>query len=195
MAEECYVVGPELYVRGKIDAKVVWELVNNPDITTVELHSPGGAIPMAQQAAKFIHARNITTRVPANGICASSCTLVYQSGQTRISAASGFFVYHCVGFLDEWEKNQFVASCGANPAQFSPDCQSKLNSLVQDSIETTRTYFAQNQQDYGASPALFTKLMAQPMDEDWFTDANFCQKVLWLKAADAQGLNVVQKIE
>ena len=105
------------YIDGVID-KDLWfnfyDRVKLGKIRTVELNSVGGYVIYAEEIAKLIRERRITTKVRNGAICLSACVLIFQSGIRRIAHKTAVFMIHSVkiehdGFLvsDTWSTNRF----------------------------------------------------------------------------------------
>lgn len=69
-------------------------------IREVHLHSPGGVVTEALRMARFLRDQNISTHVPDNGYCASSCPLVLAGGVTRSAGKSAWIGVHQI-FADQ----------------------------------------------------------------------------------------------
>lgn len=63
-------------------------------IGELHLHSPGGSVSDALAMARAIRAAGITTVVPANGYCASSCPLLLSAGLYRQAGENAFVGVH-----------------------------------------------------------------------------------------------------
>jgi len=63
-----------------------------PQVTVLQLSSPGGRIAEAQKIFDLVRARGLTTYV--SGECSSACTLVFAAGRDRIIAAEGRLGFH-----------------------------------------------------------------------------------------------------
>lgn len=57
-------------------------------VVLVSLNSPGGHMNEAMAIGRFIRRAQISTQVPVDGACASSCVLVLAGGVTRLPAGS-----------------------------------------------------------------------------------------------------------
>ena len=60
------------------------------------LHSPGGVVPEAVALARRIRAAGLTTRVDADGYCASSCPILFAAGVKRIASKDAWIGVHRV---------------------------------------------------------------------------------------------------
>lgn len=67
---------------------------NREAISELVLHSPGGSVGDALEMARLIRAAGISTHVPENGYCASSCPLVLASGLYRTAGKRSFIGVH-----------------------------------------------------------------------------------------------------
>lgn len=69
---------------------------NDKQLGIMHLHSPGGSVSDALAMARAIRAAGISTDVPANGYCASSCPLVLSSGLFRTAGERSWIGVHQV---------------------------------------------------------------------------------------------------
>jgi hypothetical protein len=65
-------------------------------VKEIVLHSPGGSVPDSIDMARTIRKLKLTTSVPENGYCASSCPLVFAGGEMRLAAAKSWVGVHRV---------------------------------------------------------------------------------------------------
>ena len=65
-------------------------------VSELVLHSPGGSVGDALAMARMIRSAGISTSVPENGYCASSCPLVLASGLYRSAGNHSFIGVHQV---------------------------------------------------------------------------------------------------
>jgi len=65
-------------------------------VKRITLHSPGGSVPDALDMAREIRQRKLTTFVPNDGYCASSCPLVFAGGVKRIAGKKAWIGVHRV---------------------------------------------------------------------------------------------------
>lgn len=65
-------------------------------VKRITLHSPGGSVPDALDMAREIRERKLTTFVPDDGYCASSCPLVFAGGVDRIAGSKAWIGVHRV---------------------------------------------------------------------------------------------------
>jgi hypothetical protein len=65
-------------------------------VTEIVLHSPGGSVNDATAIAHRIRERGLSTRVLADGYCASSCPLVFAGGAERVADATSWIGVHQV---------------------------------------------------------------------------------------------------
>lgn len=65
-------------------------------VKRVTLHSPGGSVPDALDMAREIRQRKLTTFVPNDGYCASSCPLVFAGGEKRVAGRNAWIGVHRV---------------------------------------------------------------------------------------------------
>ncbi len=71
-------------------------LNDNPGITSLAFHSPGGSVRDAIAMADLIREREIDTLVPRYGYCASSCPLAFSGGVDRSLPDPVWFGVHQV---------------------------------------------------------------------------------------------------
>lgn len=64
------------------------------EIGELHLHSPGGSVSDALAMGRMIRAEGISTRVPSNAYCASSCPLLLASGLYRSAGENTFVGVH-----------------------------------------------------------------------------------------------------
>lgn len=69
---------------------------NEKQIGMLFLHSPGGSVSDAIAMARMVRRAGISTRVPANGYCASSCPLILAGGLHRTSGRNAWIGVHQV---------------------------------------------------------------------------------------------------
>lgn len=65
-------------------------------VKEIVLHSPGGSVPDSLEMARTIRKLKLTTSVPGNGYCASSCPLVFAGGEKRFAADDAWIGVHRV---------------------------------------------------------------------------------------------------
>jgi hypothetical protein len=64
------------------------------EVKQITLHSPGGSVSDALEMARTIRKMKLTTLVPSNGYCASSCPLVFAGGEKRIAEKEAWIGVH-----------------------------------------------------------------------------------------------------
>ena len=104
-----------IYIIGGITTELSKYItaLNPTKIKTVHLYSDGGDPEAAIAIAKFIHDNKIETYVGEDGICYSSCTIIYQAGIKRFAHKSAEFMYHYARNVDNqainehWSKQMF----------------------------------------------------------------------------------------
>jgi hypothetical protein len=136
-------------------------LDENPDITSLALHSPGGSVRDAIAMADLIREREIDTTVPRYGYCASSCPLAFSGGVERSLPDPVWFGVHQV---------------------FTSDAQI---GTLQDGMAGAQHISSEAQQllvDMGVDPRAWIHAMATPKEQlylfnqeeladlDWITD-------------------------
>ncbi|MEL6747211.1 MAG: hypothetical protein AAFO79_05300 [Pseudomonadota bacterium] len=67
---------------------------NEKEIAEFVLHSPGGSVSDALAMSRAIRAAGISTRVPDDGYCASSCPLLLAGGLYRAAGETAFVGVH-----------------------------------------------------------------------------------------------------
>ena len=67
-----------------------------PDKLELVLHSPGGIVPEAVALARRIREEGLTTRVRADGYCASSCPILFAAGVKRTASKEAWIGVHRV---------------------------------------------------------------------------------------------------
>lgn len=82
--------------RGTADRLEAFVSDNEKQIGRLFLHSPGGSVVDALAMSQIIRAAGISTVVPANGYCASSCPLVLAGGLHRNSGKDAWVGVHQV---------------------------------------------------------------------------------------------------
>ncbi|MBP0617028.1 ATP-dependent Clp protease proteolytic subunit [Jiella mangrovi] len=129
-------------------AEALREFLSEPetkDISTLVIHSPGGAVADAIAMAGEVRRRKISTRVPDDGYCASACPLLLAGGVTRRAGENAWIGVH-----------QVYAVSGSEPG---------LSSNVDRSIAEIQATTAQCQSllvEMGVDPALWIKAMETP---------------------------------
>ncbi|MBO0662596.1 ATP-dependent Clp protease proteolytic subunit [Jiella sp. MQZ9-1] len=129
-------------------AKALQAFLDKPEsagVQTLVLHSPGGSVADAIAMARDIRARKVSTRVPADGYCASACPLVLAGGLTRRAGDGAWVGVHQVYAVsgDEPGLPSDVDRSIADIQQTSAECQNLLAEM-------------------GIDPALWIKAMQTP---------------------------------
>lgn len=70
------------------------------NVSEIVLHSPGGSVADAVQMAQMIRDNGLSTRIIADGYCASSCPLVFAGGVARVADATAWIGVHQAFPLD-----------------------------------------------------------------------------------------------
>ncbi|MEM8744838.1 MAG: hypothetical protein AAGF14_09415 [Pseudomonadota bacterium] len=65
-------------------------------VKRITLHSPGGSVPDALGMARTIRKKKMSTYVPDDGYCASSCPLVFAGGVKRVAGNKAWIGVHRV---------------------------------------------------------------------------------------------------
>lgn len=63
-------------------------------VSTVLLDSPGGSVDDALEIGRLIRAEGLSTEVRNGGLCASSCPIIFASGQSRIAGKDAAIGVH-----------------------------------------------------------------------------------------------------
>lgn len=66
------------------------------EVKTLVLHSPGGSVQDALQMGEIIRKAKLTTEVPNDAYCASSCPLVFAGGAQRVAGKKSWIGVHQV---------------------------------------------------------------------------------------------------
>lgn len=65
-------------------------------VTELVLHSPGGSVTDAFAMAKLLREKALSTRILADGYCASSCPILFAAGVERVAAPTSWIGVHQV---------------------------------------------------------------------------------------------------
>ncbi len=148
-----FFVGPkgEATAIGRIEigtGEALREFLATPEAASVEtlvLHSPGGSVADAMAMARDLRSQAISTRVPADGYCASACPLVFAGGLTRRAGENSWVGVH-----------QVYAVSGAEPGL--PSAVDRSIAEIQATTAECQTLLA----EMGVDPALWIKAMQTP---------------------------------
>jgi hypothetical protein len=110
----------------------------NPQTDTVLLSSGGGHVNVGLEIAEIIHARGLSTWIPADLECASICSVIFLAGQARM--VQGRLGVHQVAMNIE------------------------NNSIVQTTVGDIVTAINK----YGVDPRLFERFLQTPADKMYF---------------------------
>ena len=91
------------------------------------LHSPGGSVPDALAMSRLIRKHEITTAVPSNGYCASSCPLVFAGGSKREAGKGAWIGVHQIYTIDSAIGT--IHDGMAEGQKISAVCQQHLNEM------------------------------------------------------------------
>lgn len=119
-------------------------LDDNPGVTTLTLHSPGGSVRDAMAMAQRLRDDELNTRIAPFGYCASSCPLAFSGGVERTTLGEVWFGVHQV---------------------FTSDAQV---GTLQDGMAGAQHISSQAQQmldDMGVDPRAWIHAMATPKEE------------------------------
>jgi hypothetical protein len=99
-------------ITGKFDARLVGEfraaVARAPDVTTVELHSPGGRVYSGLEIARIIFDLRLNTWITAGSECYSACSFAFLAGELRL--ADGLLGAHQVSGVNDDSLTQSVVS-------------------------------------------------------------------------------------
>jgi hypothetical protein len=99
-------------ITGQFDAKLVGEfraaVARAPNVTTVELHSPGGRVYSGLEIARIIYDLRLNTWITAGSECYSACSLAFLAGELRL--ADGLLGVHQVSGVNDDSLTQLVIS-------------------------------------------------------------------------------------
>ncbi|NDW05446.1 ATP-dependent Clp protease proteolytic subunit [Jiella pacifica] len=148
-----FFVGPEgeATAIGRIEVgtgEALREFLASPaaeGVETLVLHSPGGSVADAMAMARDLRSQDISTRVPADGYCASACPLVLAGGLTRRAGENSWVGVH-----------QVYAVSGAEPGL--PSTVDRSIAEIQATTAECQTLLA----EMGVDPALWIKAMQTP---------------------------------
>lgn len=129
-------------------------------VQTVVLDSPGGSVTDALAIGALIQEKELTTRVSAGSLCASSCPIIFASGRTRIASREAAIGVH-----------QIYA------AALSGDPQSALRvagTAMADAQSTTAEIIAHISKS-GVDPALWLHALSTPPDQLYYFSAEEMQ--------------------
>jgi hypothetical protein len=133
----------------------------NPQITTVELNSAGGGIWPAQELAGIVMDFELGTEV--NGICESSCVLVFLAGDrrsmTRGSRIGFHQVYWSADGLAEYFSDEGEAAGWDSPFEFAE----WLHSETQRDVYKHLSYMVSR----GVDPGFAIQSLREPSDSMW----------------------------
>lgn len=188
----CRVIGETMYVDGKIDPHLYYELRDHyPNVKKLELNSYGGEIEDVYKTADLIRKRGITTNVRKGAKCGSACTLVYMAGVNRTAHQEVKFLFHGLNngqaAFDKFYENQChengKVACDQELREISAD-------FYQGTLELFRKYI-----ELGASPQILAIYQNFEEDPDWFKYANFFKKRDWIMTVDeAKKLGIVHEL-
>lgn len=95
------VSGTALHLQGAIPiglaTRVAAQLDAHPQVTTVNLNSPGGQVQAARTLAALVQDRGLDTHVEES--CISACTLVFMAGARRSLGTEGRLGFHSYALL------------------------------------------------------------------------------------------------
>lgn len=83
-------------VPGTADSLKAFLDAQEGEVKTLVLHSPGGSVRDAIAMARLIREAKLTTEVPDNAYCASSCPLVFAGGEKRVAGRKSWIGVHQV---------------------------------------------------------------------------------------------------
>lgn len=99
-------------ITGEFDASLVGEfraaVARAPNVTTVELHSPGGQVYRGLEIARVIYDLRLNTWITAGSECYSACSIAFLAGNLRL--ADGLLGVHQVSGVNDDSLTQSVIS-------------------------------------------------------------------------------------
>jgi hypothetical protein len=122
-------------------------------VETVVLDSPGGSVVDALAIGSLIHEKGLATKVAAGSLCASSCPIVFASGEDRIASTQAAIGVHQI----------YAAALAGDP-------QSALRvagTAMSDAQSTTADIMSHLTQT-GVDPALWMHALATPPDRLYY---------------------------
>ncbi len=170
-------VGDTLYIDGKLRPFQYSALQYGKykGVRRIVLNSLGGIVYDAMKLAEVVREQGLTTVVPANGICMSGCTLVFQAGVKRQAHHSAIFLYHNTRSGPDWVIKHLDPVCQVTD---SDDCRKKIEESRQ-ALEKKSEDFLQSYLLYDIDPQLLDLLASLPEqnEEEWMKDGNWSKKV------------------
>lgn len=190
---KCRVVEKTMYWEGEISNFLLHEIKNeHPEITRLELNSRGGYLDDAIEIAHYIRSKNLHTNVRDGAICASACTLVYQSGTVRTAHVSARFLYHSANYSGEDWFSKWQKYCEKNGRD---QCRNYLADLIEKSQKSSQLLF-DLYRDLGVNDHFFKDYQKLPESKNWFEKGNFSRLRDWLPTVpQLLNYNIVQSIE
>ena len=122
-------------------------------VQTVVLDSPGGSVVDALAIGSLIHEKGLATKVAGGSLCASSCPIIFASGQERIASQEAAIGVHQI----------YAAALSADP-------QSALRvagTAMSDAQSTTAKIIA-HLTEMGVDPALWLHALQTPPDQLYY---------------------------
>lgn len=99
-------------ITGEFDARLVGEfraaVARTPNVTTVELHSPGGQVYRGLEIARVINDLSLNTWITPGSECYSACSIAFLAGKLRL--ADGLLGVHQVSGVNDDSLTQSVIS-------------------------------------------------------------------------------------
>jgi hypothetical protein len=122
-------------------------------VQTVVLDSPGGSVVDALAIGSLIHQRGLATRVTAGSLCASSCPIVFASGEERIASQEAAIGVHQI----------YAAALSADP-------QSALRvaGTAMSDAQATTAEIMRHLTETGVDPALWLHALATPPEQLYY---------------------------
>lgn len=129
---------------------------NKAGVNEIVLHSPGGSVPDSLDMARTIRDSKISTSVPDNGYCASSCPLVFSGGEKRVAGKKSWIgvhrIYTLKGAIGTLQEGMAAAQ------DISAKCQKFLIEMGVDPLVWIHAMTTPKERLYVFTPEELTKL-------------------------------------
>jgi len=158
--------GGELHLTGTVDpgsaARFAAEIEARGEyVETVVLDSPGGSVMDALEIGALIQEKGLATRVAAGSLCASSCPVIFASGEERIASAKAAIGVHQV----------YAASIGeiADPRAMA--------GIAMADAQATTAKITRHLSESGVDPALWLHALETPPDRLYYFSIEEMQRL------------------
>lgn len=122
-------------------------------VSTVLLDSPGGSVDDALEMGRLIGEKGLHTRVPDGALCASSCPIVFASGQVREAGREAAIGVHQI----------YAAALNASPV----DALSVAGVAMADA-QTATAAITRRLTEAGVDPAMWLHALETPPDRLYY---------------------------